>query len=129
MHNAGRKRSELIKEYDLTPSTFDKWVRQTRTTGYFKTIDNLTDEQGELIELRKRNNELEIKASSSDYGTKRRIITSNKDKYNISSMCRWLIIPRSSYYYKAVEPVSEAKLEEKFKANFLQIFDFILKHR
>jgi len=26
LHNAGRKRSELIKEYDLTPSTFDKWV-------------------------------------------------------------------------------------------------------
>ncbi len=24
LHNAGRKRSELIKEYDLTPSTFDK---------------------------------------------------------------------------------------------------------
>jgi len=27
LHNAGRKRSELIKEYDLTPSTFDKWVK------------------------------------------------------------------------------------------------------
>lgn len=104
-------------------------VKQARTTGSFKIIDNLTDEQGELIEHRKRNNELEIKVSSGDYGTKRRIITSNKEKYNISSMCRWLIIPRSSYYYKAVEPVSEAELEEKFKANFLQIFDFILKYR
>ncbi len=27
LQNAGRKRSELIKEYDLTPSTFDKWVK------------------------------------------------------------------------------------------------------
>lgn len=35
-------------------------------------------------------------------------------------MCRWLKIPRSSYYYKAVEPVSEAELEEKIKAIFLQ---------
>ena len=26
-------------------------------------------------------------------------------------MCRWLKIPRSSYYYKAVVPVSEAQLE------------------
>ena len=60
LHNAGRKRSELIKEYDLTPSTFDKWVKQARTTGSFKTVDNLTDEQRELIELRKRNKELEM---------------------------------------------------------------------
>lgn len=60
LHNAGRKRSELIKEYDLTPSTFDKWLKQARTTGSFKTVDNLTDEQRELIELRKRNKELEM---------------------------------------------------------------------
>lgn len=60
LHNAGMKRSELIKEYELTPSTFDKWVRQAKTTGSFKTIDNLTDEQRELMELRKRNKELEM---------------------------------------------------------------------
>ena len=30
-------------------------------------------------------------------------------------MCRLLDIPRPSYYYKAVEPVSEAELEEKSK--------------
>ncbi|BCK49361.1 hypothetical protein BBG06_02865 [Streptococcus dysgalactiae subsp. equisimilis] len=35
-------------------------------------------------------------------------------------MCRWLSIPRSSYYYKAVEPVSEAELEENIKAIFLE---------
>ena len=60
LHNAGRKRSELIKEYDLTPSTLDKWVRQAKTTGSFKSIDNITDEQRELIALRKRNKELEM---------------------------------------------------------------------
>ncbi|GAA0053813.1 hypothetical protein ScKU66_02280 [Streptococcus canis] len=60
LHKAGMKRSELIKEYELTSSTFDKWVRQAKTTGSFKTIDNLTDEQRELIELRKRNKELEM---------------------------------------------------------------------
>lgn len=60
LHKAGRKRSEIIQEYDLTPSSFDKWVRQARTTGSFKTVDNLTDEQRELIELRKRNKELEM---------------------------------------------------------------------
>ena len=54
------KRSDIIKEYDLTPSSFDKWVRQAKSTGSFKTIDNLTDEQRELIALRKRNKELEM---------------------------------------------------------------------
>ncbi|VTR80224.1 transposase [Streptococcus canis] len=60
LHKAGMKRSELIKDYELTSSTFDKWVRQAKTTGSFKTIDNLTDEQRELMELRKRNKELEM---------------------------------------------------------------------
>lgn len=60
LHKAGMKRSELIKEYELTSSTFDKWVRQAKTTGSFKTIDNHTDEQRELMELRKRNKELEM---------------------------------------------------------------------
>ncbi|WP_418127333.1 IS3 family transposase [Streptococcus parasuis] len=123
-HNAGRKRSELIKEYDLTPSTFDKWVKQARTTGSFKTVDNLTDEQRELIELRKRNKELEmqldiLKQVAVIMAPKREIITANKDKYSISAMCRWLKIPRSSYYYKAVVPVSEAQLEEMVKRIFL----------
>lgn len=60
LHNAGMKRSELIKEYDLTPSNFDKWMRQSKTTGSFKSVDNLTDEQRELIALRKRNKELKM---------------------------------------------------------------------
>ena len=35
-------------------------------------------------------------------------------------MCQCLNIPRSSYYYKAVEPVSEAELGEKIKSIFLE---------
>lgn len=27
LHKANMKRGELIKAYDLTPSTFDKWIR------------------------------------------------------------------------------------------------------
>ncbi|WP_089180095.1 IS3 family transposase [Streptococcus iniae] len=125
LHHAGMKRSELIKEYELTPSTFDKWVRQAKTTGSFKTIDNLTDEQRELIELRKRNKELEmqldiLKQAAVIMAPKREVITANKDKHSISAMCRWLNIPRSSYYYKTVKPVSEAELEENIKAIFLE---------
>lgn len=35
-------------------------------------------------------------------------------------MCRWLNTPRSSYYYKAVEPVSETELEEMVRRIFLE---------
>ena len=35
LHKAGKKRSEIIKQYDLTPSTFDKWVREEKKTGSF----------------------------------------------------------------------------------------------
>lgn len=41
-----KKRSEIIKNYDLTSSTFDKWVKQSKTTGSFKTVDKLTADSG-----------------------------------------------------------------------------------
>lgn len=77
LHHAGKKRSEIIKEYDLTPSTFDRWMRQSRTTGSFKTVDNLTDEQRELIELRKRNKQLEME---NDILKQAAVIMARKDK-------------------------------------------------
>lgn len=77
LHNAGMRRSEIIKEYDLTPSSFDKWIRQAKSTGSFKTIDNLTDDQRELIALRKRNKELEMQV---DILKQAAVIMARKDK-------------------------------------------------
>lgn len=37
-----------------------QWIKQNQETGSFKAKDNLTDEQKELIELRKRNKQLEM---------------------------------------------------------------------
>ena len=56
----GKPNSEIIKEYDLTPSSLPKWVKQFNNTGSFKEKDNLTEEQKELIELRKKNKQLEM---------------------------------------------------------------------
>lgn len=61
LHKANMKRDELIKAYDPAPSTFDKWIRQAKTTGSCKAVDNLIDEQHGLTNLRKRNKELEMK--------------------------------------------------------------------
>ncbi len=60
LYNSGKPSSEIIKEYELTPSTFYKWVKQYNETGSFKTSDNLTPEQKELIALRKQNKQLQM---------------------------------------------------------------------
>lgn len=54
----GKPRKDIIREYELTPSALDKWIRQSKTSGSFKEMDNLTPEQEELIRLRKENKQL-----------------------------------------------------------------------
>lgn len=56
----GKPRAEIIKEYDLSASAFDKWVKQSHSTGSFKESDNRSDEQNELIKLRKENQQLKM---------------------------------------------------------------------
>lgn len=58
LHLAGKPRTEIVKKYELTPSAFDRWVRQHLTTGSFEEKDNRTPEQEELIKLRKENQKL-----------------------------------------------------------------------
>jgi transposase len=49
LYQNGKPRKEIIREYDLTPSSFDKWVSQSEKSGSFKERDILTDEQKELL--------------------------------------------------------------------------------
>lgn len=58
LHGAGKPRSELIKEYGLTPSAFDNWIRRYSASGSFEEKDNRTPEEEELIQLRKMNQKL-----------------------------------------------------------------------
>lgn len=60
LYNSGKPRSEIIKEYDLTPSAFDKWVSRINATGSAKEADNRTPEEIELIKLRKENQKLKM---------------------------------------------------------------------
>ncbi len=60
LYQNGKSRKEIIHEYDLTPSTLDKWIEQSQTSFSFNEKDNLTEEQKELMELRKRNKQLEM---------------------------------------------------------------------
>ncbi|RCW63878.1 transposase [Saliterribacillus persicus] len=58
LHASGKPRSEIIKDYELTPSSFDNWVRQYQDSGSFQEKDNRTPEQEELLKLRKENQKL-----------------------------------------------------------------------
>ena len=40
LYLAGKPRVEIIREYELTASAFDKWVKQSKTSGSFKEKDN-----------------------------------------------------------------------------------------
>ncbi len=60
LYQSGKKASILSKEYDISLPTIYKWVKESSTTGSFKTNDNLTDEQRELKASRKRIAELEM---------------------------------------------------------------------
>ncbi|WP_338786277.1 IS3 family transposase [Metabacillus sp. FJAT-53654] len=123
LYQNGKPRKEIIREYDLTPSSLDKWVNQSQSSGSFKEKDNVTPEQKELMELRKRNKQLEMendifKASRADTRTKVNVIKNNHHKYSISAMCKVLQLPRSTYYYEA----RERHAEDDITTDIIEIF-------
>lgn len=60
LHTAGKAASEIIREYELTPSTFHKWVKYYNQSGSFKAQDNRSEEEKRLIELEKENKQLRM---------------------------------------------------------------------
>ncbi|GEB76409.1 hypothetical protein SIN01_07540 [Sporolactobacillus inulinus] len=56
----GKPRQEIIKEYDLMPSAFDKWIHQSERSGSFKEKDNRTPGQEEIVHHRKENQTLRM---------------------------------------------------------------------
>lgn len=60
LHLHGKPRAEIVKEYDLTPSAFDRWVKQHQNSGSFSEKDNRSPEENELIKLRKELDQLRM---------------------------------------------------------------------
>ena len=58
--NHGKSRSEILREYDLTASSFDKWVKRINATGSSRDKDNRTPEEQEMLRLRKENQQLRM---------------------------------------------------------------------
>ena len=60
LYNNGKPRSEIIREYELTPSALGQWISRINRTGSSRECDNRTPEQEELIKLRKEVNQLRM---------------------------------------------------------------------
>ena len=58
LYENGKSRSDITREYDITPSSLDRWIKNHRETGSFAAKDNRTEEENELIRLRKENQRL-----------------------------------------------------------------------
>ena len=57
---------EIEREYDICHSTLHRWVRGIRNSGSTRAVDNRTPERNELIELRRRNRQLEMEVDVSE---------------------------------------------------------------
>lgn len=60
LYNAGKPRAEILAEYELTASAFDRWVSRINATGSTKEADNRSAEEAELIRLRKEVQQLRM---------------------------------------------------------------------
>lgn len=60
LRNNGKTVSEISKDYGIAKSTVNKWVKDHNNTGSFKAKDNRSEEENELIILRKENRRLEM---------------------------------------------------------------------
>jgi len=60
LYLSGKRKSDIIREYELTPSSLDRWIQQHEVTGSYREKDNRSDEENELIRLRKENQRLKM---------------------------------------------------------------------
>ncbi len=60
LYNNGKSRSELIREYDLSSSALADWINKYNNTGSFKAADNRSEEEKELIKLKKEVKQLRM---------------------------------------------------------------------
>ena len=60
MYNNGKKKSDLIREYSLTSSALEKWIKNYNNSGSFRAADNRSEEEQLLLDLEKENRQLRM---------------------------------------------------------------------
>ena len=58
LYENGKSRASIVEEYDITPSSLDRWIKNHKETGSFAAKDNRSEEENELAKLRKENQRL-----------------------------------------------------------------------
>jgi transposase len=58
LHRNGKRKCDIIREYDIANSLLDKWIAPANNSGSFKEKDNRSLEEAELLRLRKENQQL-----------------------------------------------------------------------
>lgn len=58
LYENGKSRADIVREYELTSSALDTWIKNHQTTGTFTAKENRSEEELELIRLRKENQRL-----------------------------------------------------------------------
>ncbi|MDQ0177305.1 transposase [Bacillus chungangensis] len=58
LYENGKSHADITREYDITPSALDRWIKNHRETGSFAAKDNCSEEENELMRLRKENQRL-----------------------------------------------------------------------
>ena len=66
---SGKPSREIGAGHDIARSTPQRWVQDIRNSGSTRAADNRTPEQNELIELRRRNRQLEMEVDVSEQAT------------------------------------------------------------
>ena len=56
----GKPVSEIVNEYGMVKSTVSTWINKYNATGSFRDSDNKSDNEKELIALKKENKQLRM---------------------------------------------------------------------
>lgn len=60
LYENGKPKAAILREYELSPSALDRWIKQAQTSGSSSEKDNRSAEENELIALRKQVQRLEM---------------------------------------------------------------------
>ncbi|OME95713.1 transposase, partial [Paenibacillus sp. FSL H7-0331] len=60
LYESGKTRANIAREYDLSATALDRWIKQSQTSGTFSEKANRTPVENELLALRKENQRLKM---------------------------------------------------------------------
>lgn len=60
LYQSGKKVTEISRDYEMSEQQIYRWIREYEGSGSFKASDNRSDEENELIKLRKEVQQLKM---------------------------------------------------------------------